>query len=155
MKVGCLPCCFGLEKPKKESNAGISIRVQSFPKRTVSLPENFTTKTNPPLNEGKMHLHNCCYLQPHRAASFSLLVKKFSPIIKAQVDFIRTAAPYPKPDEHNLHTQFNSIHFNIILPCVFRSTKWPLSFGFSDHNVLLICNLLLVPHAHLRNGCIF
>jgi hypothetical protein len=55
---------------------------------------------------------------------------------------------HPMPDERNPHTQFNLISFNIILPCMCRSTKWHLSFGFSDHNVLLVCNLLLVPHAH-------
>jgi len=51
-----------------------------------------------------------------------------------------TTAPYPD-HIHPVHifpTYLSKIHRNIILPSEPRSSKWPLSFRYSEQNILCI-----------------
>jgi hypothetical protein len=45
--------------------------------------------------------------------------------------------PYPEPDKFNPHPLilFLEIYFNIILPSTLRSSKWSITYKFSDQNI--------------------
>jgi len=45
---------------------------------------------------------------------------------------------------HTLPSYFSKIHSNIILPFMFRCSKWSLAFTFSDQNVIFLTSSMLL-----------